>query len=138
MKAISVKQPWASLIVEGIKDIENRNWFTYYRGLLYIHASKGFDLQGAKLILELRPEYQAVIEKSKNERGGIIGHVNMIDCVKKHESPWFHGKYGFVLQLPNMIDFYPMRGKLSIFDFEFRDNENNSRQEIQLDLFDNF
>ena len=38
MKAITIKQPWASLIVEGIKDIENRTWKTSFRGRVLIHA----------------------------------------------------------------------------------------------------
>ena len=38
MKAISIKQPWASLIAYGIKDIENRTWRTNYRGRVLIHA----------------------------------------------------------------------------------------------------
>ena len=39
MKALSIKQPWASLIAHGIKDIENRTWKTNFRGRIYIHAS---------------------------------------------------------------------------------------------------
>lgn len=39
MKALSIKQPWASLIAHGIKDIENRTWATKYRGKVLIHAS---------------------------------------------------------------------------------------------------
>lgn len=39
MKALSIKQPWASLIAHGIKDIENRTWRTHFRGKIYIHAS---------------------------------------------------------------------------------------------------
>ena len=39
MKAITIKQPFASLIVEGIKDIENRTWKTNLRGRVLIHAS---------------------------------------------------------------------------------------------------
>ena len=39
MKAITIKQPWASLIVHGIKDIENRTWRTNYRGRVLIHAA---------------------------------------------------------------------------------------------------
>lgn len=39
MKALSIKQPFAALIVHGIKDIENRTWKTNYRGKIYIHAS---------------------------------------------------------------------------------------------------
>jgi activating signal cointegrator 1 len=42
MKALSLTQPWASLIVTGAKQIETRSWFTSYRGQLLIHAAKGF------------------------------------------------------------------------------------------------
>lgn len=40
MKAISLLEPWASLIKEKVKYIETRSWQTKYRGELYIHASK--------------------------------------------------------------------------------------------------
>ena len=134
MKAISIKQPWASLIVEGIKDIENRNWFTYYRGLLYIHASKGFDIQGANVLTMKYPEYRTLIEKSDQLRGGLIGKVQMIDCVKSHRSKWFQGKYGFVFQSPQKIEFHPLRGQLSIFDFCF--NTEVVKKEKQMLLFE--
>jgi hypothetical protein len=42
-KVLSVKQPWASLIVLGIKDVENRFWHTSHLGRLLIHASKEWD-----------------------------------------------------------------------------------------------
>jgi hypothetical protein len=38
MKTLTVRQPWASLIVTGAKDVENRSWPTSYRGTLLIHA----------------------------------------------------------------------------------------------------
>ena len=40
MKAITIKQPWASLIAAGLKDIENRTWKTNFRGRVLIHAAK--------------------------------------------------------------------------------------------------
>lgn len=40
IKVLTVKQPWAHLIVDNIKDVENRTWQTKYRGELYIHTSK--------------------------------------------------------------------------------------------------
>ena len=39
---LSVRQPWAWLLCEGLKDVENRNWRTNYRGELFIHAGKSF------------------------------------------------------------------------------------------------
>jgi hypothetical protein len=38
MKILSVRQPWASLIVNGFKDVENRTWPTRYRGRILVHA----------------------------------------------------------------------------------------------------
>lgn len=51
MKALSIKQPWASLIAQGIKDIENRTWKTSYRGRIYIHASGKFAWTSSEGIL---------------------------------------------------------------------------------------
>ncbi len=135
MKAISIKQPWASLIVEGVKDIENRNWFTHYRGRIYIHTGKRFDDQGAELLCRLYPDLKKLVDNSRNMRGGMIGHVDLIDCVTKHSSPWFHGKYGFVFNSPCKNQFYPFKGQLSIFDFEFDVTKENHRIEQQLSLF---
>ena len=39
MKTLSVRQPWASLLVSGLKDIENRTWAPNYKGRILIHAS---------------------------------------------------------------------------------------------------
>ena len=40
MKALSIRQPWAWLIVNGYKDIENRTWSTDFRGRVYVHAGR--------------------------------------------------------------------------------------------------
>jgi hypothetical protein len=42
MKVISIRQPWAELIVRGKKDIENRTWNTCYRGPLAIHPPRRY------------------------------------------------------------------------------------------------
>lgn len=42
MKALSLTQPWATLVAIGAKKVETRSWSTSYRGLIAIHASKGF------------------------------------------------------------------------------------------------
>lgn len=41
MIALSIRQPWAWLILNGWKDIENRDWTTRVRGRILIHAAKG-------------------------------------------------------------------------------------------------
>jgi hypothetical protein len=47
MKAISLRQPWASLVAYGLKQHETRHWPTDYRGPIAIHAAKRLDLAGA-------------------------------------------------------------------------------------------
>lgn len=94
MKALTIKQPWASLIVHGIKDIENRTWRTDYRGPLLIHASKtiyGGNLKGFlnKEQLEAVGEgYDEVVREQLTHVGAIIGRVDIVDCVVDHESVW--------------------------------------------------
>jgi hypothetical protein len=48
MRALTVRQPWAWAIAQGIKTVENRTWTTKYRGLLAIHAGMNFDAAGAR------------------------------------------------------------------------------------------
>lgn len=100
MKCLSVRQPWAWAIIHGGKDIENRSRPTRHRGPLAIHSSKGlakldyaFDAKFIQLTTGvIVPAYEDLIF------GAILGTVNLVDCVKLSSSPWFQGRYGFVLQ----------------------------------------
>ena len=119
MKALSLKQPWATIIVKGIKPIENRLWRSSYRGSLLIHASKTWDKDGAAWIVKLKPELRDLIYWSDHLKGKIIGQVEMVDCVAQYDSEWFFGPYGFVFEDPH--EFYPeqaipYRGQLRIFE----------------------
>lgn len=117
MKAISIRQPWAALIILGPKDIENRTWRTKHRGPLLIHASLGMTrdyYEGARSYAEQR---QVAVPRFEDlQRGGIIGMVDIIDCVGYSESDWFMGPIGFVLANPKPLPFTPCRGALSLFD----------------------
>lgn len=48
MRALSLTQPWATLIATGQKSIETRNWATAYRGPLAIHAAKGYPAEAQR------------------------------------------------------------------------------------------
>lgn len=119
MKALSLKQPWAWLMVNGIKDIENRKWRTNYRGPLLIHASKTWDQEGYKFILNT-VEYRQrpfIPAKEDYDFGALIGMVNIVDCVDHHPSKWFFGPYGFVFENPEIWkDPIPYKGQLSLFE----------------------
>lgn len=95
MKAITLTQPWATLIAIGEKRIETRSWPTHYRGPLAIHAAKGTgpiggDL-GLVLLIErepfasvLRPHlhgYTAEERAADLPRGEIVAVCNLHDCV---------------------------------------------------------
>lgn len=90
MKALTIKQPWASLIVEGIKDIENRTWKTNYRGKIYVHCSKATNFN----VQMTDPQTIAGIPVLKQAFhgtmafGAIIGEVDIIDCTLNHSSVW--------------------------------------------------
>ncbi len=115
MKALSLRQPWAWLIVNGIKDIENRKWATRYRGHILVHASRTIDEQA---LAELRPivAAQGMSIPEHLPTGGIVGEVTILDCVTTSKSPWFTGPYGFVLTDHKSLPFHPCRGKLGLFD----------------------
>lgn len=123
MKALAVRQPWAWCIISGGKDIENRDWRTRYRGTVLIHASAGMTRReyeeaayAAKMAQFSNGETQYVPEFDQLQRGGIIGQVDIVDCVTASASPWFFGEYGFVLENPKPLPFALTKGMLGFFD----------------------
>lgn len=112
MKILSIRQPWASLIVEGLKDIENRDWHTAYRGPVLIHAALKWDEEDVEAIkrrLDVGLDWPLSMPT-----GGVIGIADMIDCVEWHDSKWFVGPYGFVLRNVRRLPFTPVRGHLGL------------------------
>jgi hypothetical protein len=108
-KVLTVKQPWAFLIVMGIKPVENRDWQTTHRGLLLIHAGQSYDPQP-----DLEREFG--IDPKRLTYGAVIGSVELTDIVTDHPSRFFVGRYGWVLQNARPIDPVPLRGQLRIFN----------------------
>ena len=64
MKALSIRQPWAWLIVAGYKDVENRTWATDFRGRIYVHAGQRYDNQALKMAIVRRQPGPGVIHHS--------------------------------------------------------------------------
>ena len=71
MKALSILQPWAWLIVHGPKDVENRTWSTPFRGEFLVHAGKGFDRKGYYFVRQTRPDIR-MPAPHEFQRGGVI------------------------------------------------------------------
>lgn len=98
MKTITIKQPWASLIVEGVKDIENRKWPTKFRGRVLVHAGADNLLKKCEFIDDLLSVEQIINTSNNNKEteifgsklytSSIIGSVEIVDCVMNHPSVW--------------------------------------------------
>lgn len=117
MKALSIRQPWAWLVANGHKDIENRQWRTHTRGRVFVHAAKGMT-RGDYLACEICVADFSDIKLPPFEdlqRGGIIGTVEIVDCVTDDASRWFFGEYGWVLKDAKPLPFQPCKGALGFF-----------------------
>lgn len=119
MKAISIQQPWAWAILNAGKDVENRSWSHNYRGPILIHAGKKFDQDGLYFISGLLRHKMHIPCKSEFETGGVVGMVTIKKMVRDMEySPWMFGPWGWVLEDPKPMDFYPCRGQLGLFNID--------------------
>ncbi len=63
MKAITLWQPWATFIADGLKCFETRSWETRYRGRLAIHAANRWDKEQERIFLHLRDMYPVSLIK---------------------------------------------------------------------------
>lgn len=119
MKALSIRQPWAWLIIHGGKDIENRNWRTEFRGKFLIHAAKGCTKDEYENVAYFAKGLGILIPSMKDlNRGGIIGTAEITDCVRRSDSPWFFGKFGFTLSNAKPIPFVEYKGQLGFFNID--------------------
>ena len=75
-KALSIRQPWAELILQEKKSIETRTWNTKFRDEFYIHAGQKIDVNACKRF-NLNPEELTT--------GAIIGKAKLTD-VKAYNS----------------------------------------------------
>ena len=139
MKAISIKQPWASLIAHGIKDIENRTWKTNYRGKVYIHAPSRQAGSYDELLndlqkFEFKEKHDKITLRKQHNFSAIIGEVDIVDCVINHPSIWAEKTattqsgddcvekiiYNWVLANAVLYEkpILNVKGKLSFWEFE--------------------
>lgn len=132
MKALSIRQPWAWLIAQGFKDIENRTWATRHRGPTLIHAAKGMtgreyedvanfvrSVNRALYLPEDSLNLIKLLPPEDMERGGIVGIAELVDVVPaaQRTSPWhMEGCIGFKLANARPLPFTPYTGKLNFFD----------------------
>lgn len=123
MLALTIKQPWATLIAIGVKDVENRTWPAKIRGRIAIHASLKLDHSeawaAAQLMKGFIPRFSIsrFLEEWNEKRhqrypaGAILATAELYDCQNEInatlESNWFVGPYGFflrrVIELPEPV-----------------------------------
>jgi hypothetical protein len=119
LRALSIRQPWAWLIVNGLKDIENKSFRIHRRDPLLIHA--GLNLAGYTEKIELVKRKYGISVPLEPEVGGIVGVVDVIDCVESHESQWLDkGFFGWVLANPRRLRFRSCKGALGLFRPEYQ------------------
>jgi hypothetical protein len=124
--ALSLKQPWATLLVYGRKTIEIRRWPTARRGKILIHAAR---------VPDMRPEAWALLPDDLRQAaglsGGIIGCGDLTGCItyrnrasfaadqSKHlnEPSWFEAPvlYGFTFANLTKLPFRPYSGWMRFF-----------------------
>lgn len=128
MKILTIKEPYASFIANGIKTIETRSWKTNYRGEIYIHAGK----------TNVKFKNEEVKKLAKNltfHSGEIICKCRLIDCIYmteefiervKKETPnefilgeYEVGRYGWILELEEILK-KPIKakGQLGIWNYD--------------------
>ena len=128
MKTLSIRQPWASLIAAGIKDIENRTWDTKFRGKFLIHAAakkvkKDYEYE---LPVEIGNEiinhqvFGNIDDLQELPTGAIIGYVELVDIIDNSESVWaFPEQKHWVLKDAHLFEtpIENVKGKLGLFDY---------------------
>jgi hypothetical protein len=135
MKALSLLQPWASLVIMGAKTIETRSWQTTYRGELLIHASSG---KSGALIPQEDPFKKYIADFNSLPFGAIIGKVNLVDIIPVDALPlsnhiinklsleerafgdYTKGRFAWLLEDAEMFEnIIPVRGSLGLWNFHF-------------------
>lgn len=128
MKALTILEPWATLIVEGKKLIETRNWDTDYRGKILIHSSKT-QMRDSNYFNYV----SCFVDNTDFHRGCIIGEVELydiipvtqglVDVVSKNNyidlitSEFSTCKYAWLLKNAKIYDKpIPTKGSLGLWD----------------------
>ena len=135
MKVISLTEPYATLIKNGVKEIETRSWKTSYRGLLYIHASSTKIPNAWKNNVEL----MSLVDINNLNFGKILCSCELIDCVYmteqfieniKKENYYEYisgvykvGRYAWILKDIKVLD-EPIcvKGHLGIWNYEISED----------------
>lgn len=130
MKVLSLTEPFATLIKNGVKTIETRSWKTNYRGKLYIHASS------TKIPKDYRSnkDLMSLVDVNELNYGNIICCCDLVDCIemdnafideiKKNKNEYICGlysksRYAWILKNIETLDIpIKVKGHLGIWNLE--------------------
>lgn len=115
LPALTVQQPFADLIVRGVKTIENRRWYTTHRGPLVIHAGASTRVYHSDFPAFLQRVRAARAEWELEQlgpvadlpRGAILGTVEIVDVRRledTHDSPWAVGPWCWIVSEARRLD----------------------------------
>jgi hypothetical protein len=121
MKAITVRQPWAALLVLGLKRIETRGWKTNIRERIAVHAAAGPPDPRAVAGLTLIPRFAEILRpyvKDGFPLGCVLGSVFLADCLPIDElcgtryatyaevaaGDWRPGRFGWIMENPVLFE----------------------------------
>ncbi len=129
IKVITIKQPFASLILKGYKEYEFRTWPTKYRGEILIHAGKTVDKEA---IATRFKEY----DLGNMPTGVIIAKVNITDCIKmtnefayelynKDENVYnklknWNGYAWKIEKVEKLEQYIPIKGQLGLWNYDLK------------------
>jgi hypothetical protein len=119
LPALAIRQPYAWLVINGIKDVENRSRRTHYRGRVLIHASLNRDLLLEDSLSELSKRAGIELPDSYHT-GGIVGVAEIVGCVSESNSVWkAPDTWGWQLENARPLPFRPCKGALGFFRPKF-------------------
>lgn len=128
MKVLTLKEPWASLIASGHKQIETRSWKVNYRGSIFVHAGSGCAVPSRI------SEVGQLVAIPKPMHGNIIAKVEIADCIEiteeyankvKQTDPVSYicgdftpGRFAWILRNPQIVKPIPISGKLGLWNYD--------------------
>lgn len=114
IKAITLWQPWDTLVAIGAKPYETRHWPTAYRGDLVIHAAAKRDNDTIEFLRQIRPEIQRYhVQFPPLQYGKVLCVVTLADCIPTEAVPDDERRFGdftpgrFAWKLENVRVFDP-------------------------------
>lgn len=119
--ALSIRQPWAAALLNGLKPVENRSWPLppkYVNKPLLLHAGKAKprSAEWSGLLFECAMKCGPLLY------GGIIGEITFGPSVRDYPSEWAEvGLWHWPVVTVRELEFYPCRGQLGIFNVEYQE-----------------